>query len=68
MKLAAIMIGSPRWIPYRVHRVTPALNWNNVVRLISFTDFVLIIFIIWGTNPKVVSRAALIPIIYHSIF
>ena len=66
--LAAIMIKSPRWIPYRVQRTTPKLNWNNVVMLTSFADFVLCILIICGTNPKVVRRAARLPIIYHSIF
>jgi len=65
--LAAIMIESPICIPYSAHSTTPALNWNSVIRLTSFTDLVFLIFIIWGTNPKVVRSAAAIPMIIHSI-
>jgi len=65
--LAAIIMKSPRWSPYKVQRITPKLNWNNVIMLTSFADFVLIILSICGTKPKVVSRAAAIPIMYHSM-
>lgn len=62
-----MIIASPRWIPYNVHKKTPALNWHKVTRLISFEDLVLCILIIWGTKPNVVSNAATIPIKYQYI-
>ena len=62
-----MIIASPRWIPYNVHKKTPALNWHKVTRLISFEDLVLCILIIWGTKPNVVSNAATTPIKYQYI-
>lgn len=67
MALATMIIASSRWIPYNVHKKTPALNWHNVARLTSLEDLVLCILIIWGTKPKVVSNAAAIPIIYQYV-
>ena len=62
-----MIMASPRWIPYKVHKKTPALNWHKVKRLISFEDLVLCILIIWGTKPNVVSNAATIPIKYQYV-
>jgi len=43
------------------------LNCNRVNPLTSLTDFVFHIFILCGTNPNIVKRAAVIPIKVHNI-
>jgi len=46
--------------------ITPAIIWKSVKRLISLTDFVCHIFIICGTNPKLVRAAATAPKAYQA--
>ena len=50
------------------HKETPAENWNKVTILTSLTDLVFNTLIIWGTNEKVVSKAAKKPTIDQVIF